>query len=73
LFTEHQGVENIKIRHVDHIGNIVKDLAAAKEFFVDLGFTVLGESKVQREWVERIIGLKNVREDVVMVQHRIGS
>jgi catechol 2,3-dioxygenase-like lactoylglutathione lyase family enzyme len=58
----------MKIRHIDHIGIVVNDLAAAKAFFVDFGFTVLGEAKVQGEWVERIIGLNNVREEVVMVQ-----
>jgi len=58
----------MKIRHVDHIGIVVNDLAAAKDFFVELGFSVLGEAAVQGEWVERIIGLNNVQEDVVMVQ-----
>jgi catechol 2,3-dioxygenase-like lactoylglutathione lyase family enzyme len=58
----------MKIRHVDHIGIVVNDLVAAKAFFVDFGFTVLGEAAVQGEWVERIIGLKDVHEDVVMVQ-----
>jgi len=58
----------MKIRHVDHIGIVVKNLAAAKAFFVDLGFTVVGEAKVQGKWVERIIGLNDVRADVVMIQ-----
>jgi catechol 2,3-dioxygenase-like lactoylglutathione lyase family enzyme len=58
----------MKIKHVDHIGIIVNDLAAAKAFFVDLGFSVLMEMPVQGDWVERIIGLKDVREDITMLQ-----
>ena len=58
----------MKIRHVDHIGIVVNDLAAAKAFFVDLGFTEQGDMPVQGEWVERIIGLKDVREDISMLQ-----
>src|SRR3954468_745006 len=58
----------MKIKHVDHIGINVEDLAAAKEFFVDFGFTVLGEASMQGELVERVIGLKDVSDDLVMLQ-----
>ncbi len=56
------------IKHVDHVGIVVNDLEAAKEFFIDLGFTVMAEMPVQGEWVERIIGLTDVREDLAMLQ-----
>lgn len=58
----------MKIRHVDHIGINVHDLEAAKAFFLDLGFTMVGETTMQGELVERVIGLKNVRDDLVMLQ-----
>lgn len=58
----------MKIQHVDHIGINVEDLAAAKEFFVNLGFKVLGEMTMQGELVERVIGLSDVRDDIVMLQ-----
>lgn len=58
----------MKIKHVDHIGIVVNDLEAAKAFFIDFGFSVLGETPVQGKWVERIIGLSDVREDLVMLQ-----
>lgn len=32
----------MKIKHVDHIGIIVKDMAIVKEFFTNLGFELLG-------------------------------
>lgn len=58
----------MKIRHVDHIGINVEDLDAAKAFFIDLGFRVLGEAAMQGELVERVIGLENVRDNLIMLQ-----
>ncbi|MFC7320028.1 VOC family protein [Halobacillus campisalis] len=57
----------MKIHRIDHVGVIVNDLPAAKAFFLDLGLEVLGEAEVKGEWVERIIGLNDVRETVVML------
>lgn len=57
----------MKIKHVDHVGIVVNDLAAVKAFFVDFGFKVVAEMPVRGEWVERIIGLKDVREDLAML------
>jgi len=58
----------MKILHVDHIGINVENLKAAKIFFTDLGFTVMGETTMHGEVVERVIGLKDVRDDLVMLQ-----
>lgn len=58
----------MKVRHINHVGIVVNDLETAKEFFVDLGFTVSGTTTVEGEWVGRIIGLSNVRSDVVMLK-----
>lgn len=33
----------MKIQRIDHVGVVVRDLAAAKAFFIDLGLEVLGE------------------------------
>jgi catechol 2,3-dioxygenase-like lactoylglutathione lyase family enzyme len=60
--------EAMRIKHVDHVGMVVVDLEAAKAFFVDLGFTVQGQTTVEGEWVGRVIGLKDVRSDIVMLQ-----
>ena len=49
------------------MGVIVSDLPAATDFFLELGLEVLGEAEVKGEWVERIIGLNDVRETVVML------
>jgi catechol 2,3-dioxygenase-like lactoylglutathione lyase family enzyme len=58
----------MKIKHVDHVGMVVNDLAAAKDFFTGLGFTIAGETAVQGEWVGRVIGLTDVHSDIVMLQ-----
>jgi catechol 2,3-dioxygenase-like lactoylglutathione lyase family enzyme len=58
----------MKILHVDHIGINVEDLDTAKSFFIDLGFKVVGETTMQGELVERVIGLKDVRDNIVMLQ-----
>lgn len=60
-------VHDMKINRLDHVGINVEDLAAAKAFFLALGLEVLGEMEVQGKWVERIIGLKNVRDTIVMM------
>lgn len=58
----------MKIRHIDHIGINVLDLEATKSFFTDLGFTVVGEATMQGELVDRVTGLENVKDDLVMLQ-----
>jgi catechol 2,3-dioxygenase-like lactoylglutathione lyase family enzyme len=57
----------MKVHRIDHVGINVEDLAAAKAFFLALGLEVLGEMEVQGEWVGRIIGLKDVRDTIVMM------
>jgi catechol 2,3-dioxygenase-like lactoylglutathione lyase family enzyme len=56
------------IRRMDHVGIVVDDLAAATEFFADLGLVPQGEGQVEGSWVERIIGLEGVQVDLAMMQ-----
>jgi catechol 2,3-dioxygenase-like lactoylglutathione lyase family enzyme len=58
----------MKIRHVDHVGINVLDLKAAKKFFTDLGFTVMGEAKMQGKLLDEVTGLKNAKTELVMLQ-----
>ena len=57
----------MKIKRIDHVGVIVNDLAAAKAFLLGLGLEVLGEGEVEGEWVDRVIGLDNVKNAAVML------
>src|SRR5581483_1277752 len=61
------------VRRLEHVGVVVDDLEAATEFFLDLGLEREGATAVQGEWVDNIVGLKDVRADVVMVRTPDGS
>ena len=61
------------LRRMDHVGIIVDDLAAATEFFVELGLEVQGEFSVEGPWVDRIVGLEGVRNDAAMLQTPDGN
>jgi catechol 2,3-dioxygenase-like lactoylglutathione lyase family enzyme len=49
---------------MDHVSIVVDDLAAATEFFVELGLELQGEWCVEGRWVDRVVGLEDVRADV---------
>jgi len=58
----------MKIQRIDHIGVVVNDLAKAKEFFVDFGFTVQVEAEEQSELLDKVVGLKGAKSQIVFLQ-----
>lgn len=58
----------MKVRRMDHVGINVIDLPAAKDFFLDLGFEVMWEATMGGEFVEKVIGLQNVKDDCAMLR-----
>lgn len=58
----------MKLKRIDHIGVVVNDLAAAKDFFVDFGFTVQGEAEEQSELLDKVTGVKGSRSQIVFLQ-----
>jgi catechol 2,3-dioxygenase-like lactoylglutathione lyase family enzyme len=58
----------MKVQKIDHVGIVVKDLAAATAFFLDLGFELQGEFAMEGEWLDRIVGLKGVKTKNVMLR-----
>ena len=58
---------------MDHVGVVVDDLAAATEFFVQLGLELHGEGSVGGGWVDRVVGLDGVRSEIAMLQTPDGS
>jgi catechol 2,3-dioxygenase-like lactoylglutathione lyase family enzyme len=56
------------IQRMDHVGIVVDDLAAATEFFIELGLVLQGEGAVEGRWVDRIVGLEGVRTELAMMQ-----
>ncbi|MFD2638948.1 VOC family protein [Piscibacillus salipiscarius] len=58
----------MKVTRIDHVGIIVNDLPVMKKFFLNFGLELMGEGEVEGEWVERIIGIQDVKEEVVMLR-----
>ena len=56
------------IQSLENIGIVVDDLAAVKAFFVELGLEQVGETEVAGEWVDRVVGLEDVRCEICMLQ-----
>ncbi|WP_329050869.1 VOC family protein [Amycolatopsis sp. NBC_01488] len=61
-------MENKTFPRLEHLGVVVRDLAAATAFFVELGLEVEGEATVEGPAVDRINGLDGVRSDIVMLR-----
>jgi catechol 2,3-dioxygenase-like lactoylglutathione lyase family enzyme len=58
---------------MDHVGVVVDDLAAAIDFFTELGLVLQGEGSVEGGWVDRVVGLEGVRSDIAMMQTPDGN
>jgi catechol 2,3-dioxygenase-like lactoylglutathione lyase family enzyme len=58
----------VTVKRLEHTGIVVEDLPAAVAFFVDLGLDLEGETTVEGEWVDRIVGLEGVRSDIAVLQ-----
>ncbi len=61
------------VQRMDHVGIVVDDLAAATEFFVELGLELHGQTPVEGRWVDRVVGLEGVRVDIAMMQTPDGN
>ena len=56
------------LKRMDNMGIVVEDLAAAVEFFRELGMELEGEATVEGEWAGRVTGLGDQRVDVAMMR-----
>jgi catechol 2,3-dioxygenase-like lactoylglutathione lyase family enzyme len=61
------------IQRMEHVGIVVDDLAAATEFFVELGLELQGEGSVEGRWVDRVVGLDGVLADIAFLQTPDGN
>lgn len=55
------------VQKIDHVGIVVNDLAAATEFFIELGLEVHGEGELEGQWLDQIVGLTNVKTAYVFL------
>jgi catechol 2,3-dioxygenase-like lactoylglutathione lyase family enzyme len=56
------------VLRMDNVGIVVDDLKAATAFFVELGLELEVETTVEGRWVDRVVGLHGVRNDIVMLR-----
>ncbi len=56
------------IQRMDNVLIVVEDLEAAKAFFAELGMELEGETTVEGDWVDRVVGLDDVRADIAMLR-----
>ena len=57
-----------KLLRMDNVLIVVEDIDAAKAFFAELGMEIEGETTVEGPWVGSVIGLTDVRADIVMMR-----
>jgi catechol 2,3-dioxygenase-like lactoylglutathione lyase family enzyme len=65
--------KRMTIQRMDHVGIVVDDLAAAIEFFVDLGLEPHGDGSVEGGWVDRIVGLDDIRVQFAFMETPDGT
>jgi catechol 2,3-dioxygenase-like lactoylglutathione lyase family enzyme len=60
------------IQSLENVGIVVEDLEATKAFFIELGLEQVGEAEVGGEWVDRVVGLEDVRCELSILQTEDG-
>ena len=56
------------VKAVDHINIVVSDLERSVSFYTDvLGFKETKRALLQGDWIEHIVGLKDVQAEVVYI------
>src|SRR5690348_10859039 len=64
----HEGRPGMTIRRMDNVLIVVEDIDAVIAFFVELGMELEGKGPVEGPWVEQVIGIRDVRQDVAMLR-----
>ena len=59
---------DMTIQRMDNVLIVVDDLEAAKAFFAELGMDLEGETTLEGPWVDRVVGLNDVRADIAMMR-----
>ena len=56
------------LQRMDNVLIVVEDLEAATAFFTELGMELEAETQVEGPWVDRTVGLEDVRADITMMR-----
>jgi catechol 2,3-dioxygenase-like lactoylglutathione lyase family enzyme len=54
--------------NIDHIGIVVRDLDAAREFFATLGFTVVRGGHLEGQWIDEALQLPHTDAEYLALQ-----
>jgi catechol 2,3-dioxygenase-like lactoylglutathione lyase family enzyme len=58
----------MSVKRMDHAGIVVEDLQAAIAFFVELGLELEGQTTVEGDAADKLIGEAGVRADIAMLK-----
>ncbi len=56
------------LQRMDNVLIVVDDLEALKAFFIELGMELEGQAPVEGRFVDRLVGLENVRCEIAMMR-----
>lgn len=56
------------VRRMDHVGIVIEDLDASIAFFTELGLEVQARMVVDGRWVDRVVGLADVKVEIAMMR-----
>ena len=56
------------LKRMDNVLIVVDDLEAAKAFFFELGMELEGQMPLEGRFVDRVVGLENVRSEIAMLR-----
>jgi len=56
------------LKRMDNVGIVVEDLAAAIDFFLELGLELEGRGTIEGEWAGRVTGLDDQRVEIAMMR-----
>src|SRR4051794_23040252 len=64
----HDNRRPMTIQRMDNVLIVVDELEAAKAFFAELGMELEGEATNEGRWVDRVVGLDDVRADIAVMR-----
>jgi len=56
------------LQRMDNVLIVVEDLEAAQAFFIELGMVLEGKMPIEGRWVDRVIGIENVRAEIATLR-----
>jgi len=56
------------LQRMDNVLIVVDDLEATKAFFGEIGMELEGQTLVEGHWVDRVVGMENVRCEIAMMR-----